>query len=72
MKLKDCLGLLVVCSFLVYAFAVTFIPHESDLELINIVIGWLGAKASTIIDFKYGSSEGSKAKNDIISKLKND
>jgi hypothetical protein len=66
------LAIITVVAFLSYAIAVTFIPHNADLGLINVIFGWLGGTTSTIIAYYFGSSSGSEKKNDIISKMRNE
>ncbi len=38
------------------------------LEGVGLIVGFLGAKAGTMIDYKYGSSAGSKEKTELMAK----
>jgi len=64
------LAVITMTVFLGYIIAVTFIPIQTDLGLVNIAFGWLGGTASTIVSYYFGSSTGSKEKGELIRKIK--
>jgi primase-polymerase (primpol)-like protein len=39
---------------------------SADIGLVNVAIGWLGGTASTVVAYYFGSSSGSKQKNEFI------
>ena len=52
----------------IYFFAVTFIKDVANAEFANIILGFLlGTAVSAIIGFFFGSSEGSKTKDKLLS-----
>ena len=61
------LAILTMTAFFGYIGAVTFFPSpHADIGLVNVAIGWLGGTASTVVAYYFGSSSGSKQKNDFI------
>ena len=61
------LAILTMLAFFGYIGAVTFLPTpNADVGLLNVALGWLGGTASTVIAYYFGSSSGSKQKNDFI------
>ncbi len=58
----------LVGAFIIVIFGWMFFPPKSldqaALSIINMLIGALVAKMTTVVDFFLGSSEGSKAKDD--------
>ena len=61
------LAILTMLAFFGYIGAVTFFPSpHADIGLVNVAIGWLGGTASTVVAYYFGSSSGSKQKNDFI------
>lgn len=56
-------------SFFAYIGAVTFLSTgETNLEFINLALGWLGGTASTVIAYYFGSSTGSAKKDNVLYK----
>ena len=61
------LAILTMLAFFGFIGAVTFLPTpNADVGLLNVALGWLGGTASTVIAYYFGSSSGSKQKNDFI------
>ena len=61
------LAILTMLAFFGYIGAVTFLPTpNADIGLVNVAIGWLGGTASTVVAYYFGSSSGSKQKNEFI------
>jgi hypothetical protein len=61
---------LVITSFIAMGFVLMIIDVPiPNKELVYMMLGIIGAKFGTIIDYKYGSSGGSDKKNDIIHDL---
>ena len=61
------LAILTMLAFFGYIGAVTFFPSpHADIGLVNVAIGWLGGTASTVVAYYFGSSSGSKQKNEFI------
>ena len=61
------LAILTMLAFFGYIGAVTFLPTpNADIGLLNVALGWLGGTASTVIAYYFGSSSGSKQKNEFI------
>lgn len=65
---QQIIAYLLVGGFIVVIFGWMFLPpknlDQSALSIINMLIGALVAKMTTVVDFFLGSSEGSKAKDD--------
>ena len=64
------LAIVTTLCFFGYVTAITFIPHASDIGLVNVVLGWLGGTMTTVISYYFGSSSASEKKNDIIHSMK--
>jgi hypothetical protein len=65
------LAILTMLAFFGYIGAVTFFPSpHADIGLVNVAIGWLGGTASTVVAYYFGSSSGSKQKNEFIKENK--
>tara|TARA_R110000868_G_scaffold69869_1_gene205857 strand:- start:457 stop:945 length:489 start_codon:yes stop_codon:yes gene_type:complete len=50
------LAITTVAAFFSYIAFVTFYPHNADVGLINVAIGWLGGSASAVISYYFGAS----------------
>ena len=50
------LAVTTVGAFFGYIGFVTFYPHNADVGLINVAIGWLGGSASAVISYYFGAS----------------
>lgn len=61
------LGILAVFSFLAYAAWVTYL--DPSVGTINLVIGWLGGIATSVMTYYFGSSAGSARKTDQMDAL---
>jgi hypothetical protein len=77
MKRKDlvmyALGGLIVMAFFAVIYLLIF--NESPMgnrDLLNILLGALMASFGNVVNYFYGSSAGSAAKNDIIAGRKNE
>lgn len=70
-KIPAVLGLATVVLFLAYAFAVTFfqVPH-SENGIIQLVFGWVGSMATSVMTYYFGSSNTSDKK-DMLDKMVN-
>lgn len=57
-------------SFFGYIGAVTFYPMTTtaDMDFIYLALGWLGGTASTVVAYYFGSSSGSKEKNQMFNR----
>jgi len=55
-KTPTILALSTLLGFFGYIAAVTFLPHNANEGFLNLVIGWLGGSASTVIAYYFGSS----------------
>ena len=52
------IGLLTICSFIGYIMLVTIQPPEAnDAALVNLVLGYLGGLATSVIAFYFGGSK---------------
>ena len=60
------LAILTMLAFFGYIGAVTLPTPNADIGLLNVALGWLGGTASTVIAYYFGSSSGSKQKNEFI------
>lgn len=55
------IGLIMVIFFCSYIAMVTIMPPEQNsMELINLVLGYLGGLVSAVISFYFGASQSSK------------
>ena len=68
--MRAVVGIITICGFVgiaVYlvAFSPTFESKES-IALVGTVVGYLSAKADTIIGWYYGSSQSSAEKSDAM------
>ena len=68
--MRAIVGLITICGFVgmaiyLVAFSPTFESKES-IALVGTVVGYLSAKADTIIGWYYGSSQGSAEKSDAM------
>ena len=65
---QQVIAYVLVGAFIIVIFGWMFFPPKSldqaALSIINMLIGALVAKMTTVVDFFLGSSEGSKAKDD--------
>jgi hypothetical protein len=59
-KTPRTLGILVVGTFLAYAIYATYLDPSAGT--INLIIGWLGGVATSVITYYFGSSAGSRDK----------
>ena len=51
------IALSLVAGFLAYIYLITVAdPEDNPMEIINLILGWLGAQVSSIISFYFGSS----------------
>lgn len=51
------IAITLVAGFLGYIFMITVAdPEDNPLEIINLVLGWLGGTTSAIISFYFGAS----------------
>lgn len=60
------IGITVVCFL--YFFGVTFLPvPETGVRYADLILGFLiGTAFASVVNFYWGSSEGSKDKDDIL------
>ena len=55
------IGLIMVCFFCSYIAMITIMPPEQNsMELINLVLGYMGGLVSAVISFYFGASQSSK------------
>jgi hypothetical protein len=75
MEVKDwtpkLIGLLTIFSFFSYIAMVTFYPFHTQLnmEFVNLAIGWIGGVATSVVSYYFGSSSGSKDKNELLARM---
>lgn len=73
---KGFLAVFIVGSFVVAIFSMIFAPPMSIppeiSAIINMLLGALVAKFGTVVDFNFGSSQGSKDKDDTQNKVVRD
>lgn len=51
------IALSMIAGFLGYIYLITVAdPDDNPMEIINLILGWLGAQVSCIISYFYGSS----------------
>jgi hypothetical protein len=50
------LAVTTVAAFFGHIGFVTFYPHNADVGLINVAIGWLGGSASAVISYYFGAT----------------
>ena len=65
------LAIAIVTAFITTIFLVILGVGKVESALAGTLIGFLSAKAEQIVAYYFGSSSGSKAKDDIIKNLKN-
>jgi hypothetical protein len=63
------LTVLLLCALIL--FGVYCLRTGKSIEGIGVITGVLISKINTLVDFRYGSSKGSKDKTDLISNNKN-
>ncbi len=61
---------LLLVALIVFGFYC--LVYGKVLDGIGIIVGVLTAKLSTMIDFRYGSSKGSKEKTELLNAKKED
>lgn len=70
---KGFLAVFIVGSFVLAIFSMIFFPPMSIppeiSAIINMLLGALVAKFGTVVDFNFGSSQGSKDKDDAQNKV---
>lgn len=70
---KGFIAIAVVGSFVVAVFIWMLFPptkiDQAALTVVNMLLGALVAKFGTIVDFNFGSSQGSKDKDDAQNKV---
>lgn len=55
------IGLIMVCFFCSYIAMITIMPPEQNsMELINLVLGYMGGLVSAVISFYFGASQSNK------------
>lgn len=55
------IGLIMVCFFCSYIAMITVMPPEQNsMELINLVLGYMGGLVSAVISFYFGASQSNK------------
>ena len=67
------LAFIVVCSFIVFLFIWTLLPpkgvDQSILTVVNVLLGALVAKFSSVVDYYFGSSRSSTGKDNTIAAM---
>jgi hypothetical protein len=63
--ISDILALITIISTFLYIGGITFLPNKSDTGTVALVL----SMAMVVLSFHFGSSSGSKTKNDIIRKM---
>lgn len=64
---KVSVGVLIVVGFLITLAAMFFIPIPvANKMAVDIVLGTLGTMTVSIVQFLFGSSQGSKEKNKLL------
>lgn len=67
------LAFIVVCSFIIVLFILTLFPpkgmDQTMLTLVNVLLGALVAKFSSVVDYYFGSSRSSTNKDSMIAAL---
>lgn len=70
---RSSLALAIVGAFVTVIFVLIFFPPSGIppeiLAIVNMLVGALSAKFSTVVDFNFGSSQGSKDKDDAQNAL---
>jgi ABC-type Fe3+-siderophore transport system permease subunit len=70
---RSSLALAIVGAFVTVIFVLIFFPPSGIppeiLAIVNMLVGALSAKFSTVVDFNFGSSQGSKDKDDAQNEL---
>jgi hypothetical protein len=75
MEVKDWtprfIAMLTITSFFSYIGMVTFFPFTTppNMEFVNLAIGWIGGVATSVVSYYFGSSSGSKGKDELLNKL---
>jgi len=62
------LAVMVLVTFGAFVFATVFGHSSADSTVIGMGLGYLAANASAVVSFYFGSSSGSKQKDDVIAK----
>jgi uncharacterized membrane protein YeaQ/YmgE (transglycosylase-associated protein family) len=68
-KTQTIIAFLIVLGFLGVVGAWFVFPVKGDAGLFNLLLGMLGSGFGTIIQYFFGSSSGSKAKDETISNI---
>ena len=67
------LAFIVVCAFIIFLFIWTLLPpkgvDQSILTVVNVLLGALVAKFSSVVDYYFGSSRASANKDTTIAAL---
>ncbi len=66
MEDKYWFGLVVLMLVAIIAFGGYGLYTGKSLEAILVIVGGLLAKIGTLLDYKYGSSQGSKDKTELL------
>lgn len=62
-------SLLVLCSGSVYYFVISGYCSLEWKDIVNMIVGALIANLTAVVQYYFGSSEGSKQKTELISKF---
>jgi hypothetical protein len=65
-KTQTLIAILVVVGFLAVIGAWFYFPIKGDTALFNVLVGLLGGGFTSVVQFFFGSSAGSKAKDSTI------
>jgi uncharacterized protein YjbJ (UPF0337 family) len=68
-KTLKILGLGIVASFISAVFLILLGVGKVESVLAGTLIGYLSAKAEQVVSYYFGSSSGSKSKDEVIQKL---
>ena len=61
-------GLVVIGFFVLLTLLVLSAVPDTNKDLLNLVVGALIGSFATVVNYFYGSSAGSAAKNDLLAK----
>lgn len=59
-------SLLIICSGAVYYFVISGSCSLEWKDIVNIIVGALVANLTTVVQYYFGSSQGSKLKTDAM------
>jgi hypothetical protein len=70
---KGFIAIAVVCSFVSVVFVCMFFPptglDQASLTIVSILVTALTVKFGTVVDYNYGSSQGSKDRAEVQDKV---